>query len=347
MQIEAKQKAKSLSFKLKKMKFFLSVKIIKRSILLFLLILLPLLSCSQQINRFKNKEKQGKWIIYYDSAETRIDNTGRYRKGIPKGKWKYYDENCTLIKTEKYRFKKIHTTSYHSNGKIKKKGKAKIVKEARMLHYYYYGNWLVYDSLGILINTQVYEKGTMISETEHKATTEKNTNDSLVMVLKVINRDIYKYHDSVRLAESIYGKSSMQYQRAVSLNTLHSSKLLTELDMIISKFGYPGKTLTGKEYAIAFSIISSANLKYKEKYYDLIIDAANKRELDWIDVAFFVDKINVAKKEKQVYGTQYKIDETLRKLFYYPIDAPEKLNERRKKVGLDEIDIMQMSFIDY
>ena len=168
-----------------------------------------------------------------------------------------------------------------------------------------------------------------------------------MIFLKDINQNIYKYHDSVRLAESTFGKNSQQYQRAVSLNALHTSTLLEYLNMIIAKYGYPGKTLVGKDYAIAFFIISSANIEYKERYYNLIIEAANKGELDWTDVAFFVDKVKVAKKEKQVYGTQYEIDKKLLKFLFYPIEEPSKLNERRKKVGLEEMNVTEMEFVEY
>jgi hypothetical protein len=119
------------------------------------------------------------------------------------------------------------------------------------------------------------------------------------------------------------------------------------LDTLILNYGYPGKTLAGKEYTIAFSIISAANLEYKEKYLKLITEAADKGELDWSDVAFFVDKIKVAKKEKQVYCTQYKFDEQQRKLLYYPVEDPDRLNERRKKAGLEEVDVAKLDFINY
>lgn len=315
--------------------------------LIFFTLFLPILSYSQKINRFKNKERHGKWIIYTNSTQKQIDNIGRYRKGVQKGTWKYYNEKGILIKQDKYRFRKIITSYYHPNGKIQKQGKAKLVREDRFLHFFYYGDWLTYDTTGSLIKKQVYERGMKISEVEYKTSAEKNINDSLVIVLTNINKEIYKYHDSLNLAEKVYGKSSSQYQRAVSLNALHTSKLLEDLNTIILKFGYPGKTLVGSEYAIAFSIISSASLKYKEKHYDLIISAANKGELDWSDVAFFVDKVKVAKKEKQIYGTQYKFDENLKKIFYYPVEEPDKVNERRKKVGLKELKLEKISFCEY
>jgi antitoxin component YwqK of YwqJK toxin-antitoxin module len=71
---------------------------LSRITIILLLLSSHLLSYSQEINRFKNKERQGKWIIYYDSANTHIDNIGRYRRGIPKVTWKYYNVNGTLTK---------------------------------------------------------------------------------------------------------------------------------------------------------------------------------------------------------------------------------------------------------
>lgn len=318
-----------------------------RKIFFLLLFISPLLSYSQKTNRFKNKERHGRWIIYADSTKKQIDNFGRYRKGVPKGTWKYFNDKGILLKQEKYRFKKIYTTFYHPNGKIQKQGKAKIVQEEKTLHFFYYGDWLSYDTAGALIKKQTYDRGTKISEVDYKTAAEKSINDSLVLVLKNINQEIYKYHDSVNLAEKTFGKSSFQYQRAVSLNALHTSKLLDQISNIISKYGYPGKTLVGRDYTIVFSIISLSNLAYKEKYHDIIVEAANKGELDWTDVAFFVDKVKVAKNEKQIYGTQFKIINQNNKLLFYPIEEPDKLNERRKKVGLDEMDLSEISYVEY
>lgn len=61
--------------------------------------------------------------------------------------------------------------------------------------------------------------------------------------------------------------------------------------------------------------------------------AANKEEISWKSLAFFIDKVKVAKGEKQVYGTQY----YLRKDEYitYPIEDMEHLNARRAGVGLE------------
>jgi hypothetical protein len=292
----------------------------------------------KRINRYAHREKQGLWIIYHDSANTAIDNIGRYRKGIPKGTWRYYDPEKKLIKKEKHFFRKIRITKYYPNGKIYNKGKARVVTTDSMIHYFYYGNWYEYDTTGALTKKQFFREGNKISETGYKTAAEKSINDSLVQVVQQMDHRMAIYADSLTFAETKWGLQSAEYKRYVSLSNLNALKILDDIDRVIARFGYPGKTLVGDDYAIVFSIISSSTLKYKEKYYDAIITAADHKELDWSDVAYFVDKVKVAKKEQQVYGTQYWINEKEKRILYYPIGDKEHLDERRIKKGLPKME---------
>ncbi|MFL5730007.1 MAG: toxin-antitoxin system YwqK family antitoxin [Cytophagaceae bacterium] len=317
--------------------------------LLFSFFLIFHLGFSQKINRFRNKERQGKWIIYHDSAETKISSIGRYRKGDPKGVWKYYDGNGRLTKKEKFRFKKIQTSVYHPNGRVYRQGKARIVKENGLLHFYYYGQWNTYDTLGNPISQQTYKEGEKVSEEKIGGKTELPTGfkDSLVRSIRAIDESLRLYFDTVAIAEKKYGKASAEYQQAVLKNSMHTSKLLSELDQIILKYGYPGKTLVGDDYNIAFSIISAANPEYRAKYFKIITEAADKGELDWADVAYYVDKVKVSKKEKQVYCTQFIIDEQKGKAYFYPVEDLPHLNDRRNKAGIGEIDLSEIEFKDF
>ncbi|MCE3279773.1 MAG: hypothetical protein K0S44_1964 [Bacteroidetes bacterium] len=305
---------------------------------LLITLLFPYFSFSQKINKLKHNERHGIWIIYQDSTHKVIDNIGKYRKGIPKGTWRYYDELGRLTKKEKHFFRKTYIKFYHSNGNLKKKGKAKTIVDDRLIHYYYYGNWNVCDTMGLLVKKQFYKEGYKISESGVRNNDKTIQNDSLTKTMQEINTAFFKYSDSITITQQKFGIRSEEYERIVSLSNLNALKILEDLDKIIVQYGYPGKTLVGEEYAIAFSIISSSNIKFKEKYHDLIVNAADKKELEWDDVVFFVDKVKVAKKEKQLYGTQYRYDEKLNQIFYYPIEKKEELNQRRKEKGLKEID---------
>jgi hypothetical protein len=303
--------------------------------LLFLTIFLLFFSCSNKnINRFKNKERQGKWVIYYDSTQTLVDSEGKYRNGNPKGTWRYYSKNGNLIKTEKYCFRKIKTNYYFENGNLYKSGKAKIVSDKVELHYFYYGKWKIYNERGELIKLQLYRDGKFVSEKSFKSNTH-HINDSLADVVKKTYKMCSKYSDSLAIAQTKFGKQSNKYKRIAELNRNNGLAILLKIDEIIGLYGYPGRTLVGDEYATVFSIISISNLSTKLKYYNTILSAADKGELDWSDVAFFVDKVKVAQHQKQVYGTQYKITENNYKNVYYPIEDKINLNNRRKRAGLD------------
>ncbi len=296
------------------------------------------LIAQSNINRYKNKLRQGVWIVYSDSTKTKIDNIGRYRKGVPKGKWKYFDSKGKLTKTEFNFFNIIHYKYFYQNGELKKKGKAKVVITDNLYHYFYYGKWLVYDSLGHLSKKQYYKEGKLISEQIIKSSSSSSINDSLTEAVRGLYKMCYAYTDSLTNAESKYGKNSNEYKRISKLNYENGSTIVSKIDKLINDYGYPGKTLVGTEYATVFSIISTCNLEVKKKHFDVIVKAADKGELDWMDVAFFVDKVMVAKKEKQVYGTQSKITKN-HEIIYYPILDKQQVNERRHKVGLDELDI--------
>jgi hypothetical protein len=245
-----------------------------------------------------------------------------------------------LIKKEKHFLRKTNIEFYHPNGAIKKKGKAKTVVSKSLIHYYYFGKWYVFDEKGKQIKEQFYKQG--IKASEKDLVNVPGLNDSLINVLRRMNSDFFIYSDSISLAENANGKTSKEYQRYVSLSNLNALRILEELDIIINKFGYPGRSLVGAEYAIAFSLISSSNLRFKEKYYDLIVNAADTNELDWSDVVFFVDKVKVARKKKQIYATQYKFNES-GSYIYYPVEDKKNLNERRKTKGLPELDLASLN----
>lgn len=310
----------------------------------FFILLFSVSGFSQKrINRYKHKQRQGKWIIYSDSTNTVIDSKGRYRKGNPVGKFYYYNSKGQVIKLEKYRFNKIRIAEFYANGQLKKLGKARIVISKTETHFYYYGPWQLYDSAGMHTFTVFYKDGQRTSEINHQKSAANTLNDSLIRVIRSFDPRLSEYRDSLLNTEKAFGKNSKEYNRIVSLNNLNSLKVLDDIDKIIQRFGYPGRTLVGADYAIVFSIISSATISYKEKYYNSIIAAADKKELDWADVAFFVDKVKVAKKEKQIYGTQYQLRDS--NVLFYPIDAIEQLNERRAKAGLEAIETDKLSFL--
>ncbi len=127
-----------------------------------ILYLILLSSCAT--NQLKDKLREGIWIeeMSLDSLNN-FKSIGRYHKGEPVKRWKYY-KNGTLEKKEKYRGDICHTTFYHENGKKQSQGKAKFVLTEKEIHWFYFDKWYFYDENGKLSRISTFENGEIISE---------------------------------------------------------------------------------------------------------------------------------------------------------------------------------------
>ena len=101
----------------------------------------------------------------------------------------------------------------------------------------------------------------------------------------------------------------------------------------MATYGYPSKLIAGDASVVPFYILGFAPSWLKEKHLNALKLAADKQEISWKSLAFFIDKLKVAKGEKQIYGTQYYFSKEV--YIAYPIEDEARLNERRASVGLE------------
>lgn len=104
------------------------------------------------------------------------------------------------------------------------------------------------------------------------------------------------------------------------------------LQNIINKYGYPTKECVQEAVVIPFYILSFGPLNLREKYLELLKVAADKGNLEWKSLAFYIDKLQLAKNKMQIYGTQYYYNH--HQQVFYPVDDPEDLSKRREEIGL-------------
>lgn len=286
---------------------------------------------SQKTNQFNhNGQRTGKWIVYLDSAKTIKSIEGKYRKGKPKGTFFYYTNEGVLERKEISRFSKLKTTTYYSDQTIRSKGQARIENLPDKIHYYYFGQWKYYDKNGKLEKYCSYEKGNLVKTVY--ADRSIKWNDSLIQVLNAMDAYFNKHNavllDSISLsAFNISRRERLQLELYMS-DTLTYGKLST----IFSRFGYPSKSIAHETCIIPFYLLSFAPVGIREKYLYLLVDAANKGDLEWKSLAFYIDKLELAKGGKQIYGTQYYYKAN--QMVYYPVKDPETLESRRKQIGL-------------
>ena len=304
---------------------------IPRVSFILVLCLLSASLLSQRMNRFnKHGQRQGRWIVYTDTSKTLKLVEGRYRNGNSVGKFKYYTMQGVLERKEISRFKKLRTTFYYPNGSVRLKGKARIENTPEKIHYFFYGKWRYYDEKGKLLKYGYYENGKLL-RTEYVDKNNK-TNDSLMNALnemdKYFNETNADLLDSLATAAFNPAKRERLQLELYMRDTLSFNKL----EFVFSHYGYPSIDRTHESAVIPFYILSHAPTYMKEKYLPLLKLAADKKDLEWKSLAFFIDKIKVAKGEKQIYGTQYYFKK--REQVFYPIDDPENLEKRRTEVGL-------------
>jgi antitoxin component YwqK of YwqJK toxin-antitoxin module len=118
-------------------------------------------------NQMKNKRREGLWIEQYAQDSSHYKSIGKYRKGDPIKKWRYY-LNGRIVKREKYKDNICSTTFYHENGKIKSKGKTKMETSDKYAHWFYFGDWNFFNEDGKLITIKKYNNGESFSEIEIK-----------------------------------------------------------------------------------------------------------------------------------------------------------------------------------
>ena len=118
---------------------------------------------------------------------------------------------------------------------------------------------------------------------------------------------------------------------------------MKKIEIIIAKYGYPGKTLVGEPTnTTAFYVIQHNPAKIA-KYYPIIEKAGEKGELPFIYTAMMLDRKLTSEGKEQIYGTQaygVTINNSLtgkKDFFQYimPIKNAKDVNKMRKKAGFD------------
>lgn len=152
---------------------------------------------------------------------------------------------------------------------------------------------------------------------------------SKLLTMSVNDQEIRSHLDSLYGSRQ-FDKKNIKALQLWSIQNKRDSLNQHELELIINKFGYPGKTLVGPNICnVGFDIILHAPQTYQEKYLHLIEDASTKNELDKRCYPFLVDRILMNKGKRQIYGTQFKYNNISMKLELYPIEDAKNLNQRR------------------
>ncbi len=302
-----------------------------RALISILLILLFIHNGTAQNRLNKNKQRTGRWVVYTDSTKTKKLFEGRFRNGEAVGTSHYYSLAGTLDRKETKRFKKLHTAIFYPDGKKFQQGKARIVNDSLKIRYFFYGRWKNYDSTGKLVKYIYYEEG-HVTKTVYLDRSIA-TKDSLIFALNEIEKNFSEKNkeilDSISASRWNAARRERLQRELYFTDTLNFKRI----ENIINLYGYPSKKLVDEAVYIPFFILSHAPAAVKESFLPVLESAANKDDISWKTLAFFIDKLRLEKSEKQLYGTQGFLKQLEWVLF--PCEDPERLAERRRSVGLE------------
>ncbi len=114
-----------------------------------------------------------------------------------------------------------------------------------------------------------------------------------------------------------------------SLNLRKITKLLNEHGWLgIDKVGFTANQTL-------FLVIQHADLKTQEKYLPVMESAVKKGNASAGDLVKLEDRVRLGQGKRQIYGSQIGRYPHGNQYYVLPLDDPEKVDERRAKIGLE------------
>ena len=136
----------------------------------------------------------------------------------------------------------------------------------------------------------------------------------------------------VRIAQIEHGNSAKNAEAWIAIDAAN----LLRLKQIVARYGWPGKSLvglTGSGNALLLVQHADADPAFQAHCLALMQPGVKSGEVVPADYALLTDRVLVARKQKQRYGTQAQHIKS-GTVTLYPVEDEAHLDERRKSVGM-------------
>jgi hypothetical protein len=150
------------------------------------------------------------------------------------------------------------------------------------------------------------------------------------------NAKLCRLLDTIHLNDQLIRAKYDPNHQELTINKLREIDAYN-LPIIDSLLNTGADTLLPKHcYLTFFIIIQHSNIELMEKYLPKFKSYADEGKILKSVLVMMVDRISVNKFGYQLYGTQFDFDEKGNYILT-KVDSPEKLNERRKEIGLSPL----------
>ncbi|MDA8693142.1 hypothetical protein N9L92_03700 [Saprospiraceae bacterium] len=172
----------------------------------------------------------------------------------------------------------------------------------------------------------------------HYGVIEKKMTAVCDCVFASYNQSLLKTLDNIKERDQRFRggskiSSSKEQHKLDSLN-------LVAVRNIISKYGYPNRTLVGIEYeAHAFYVIQHSNSEVMKEFLPLIKENTEKNLISRKLLPYLLDRINMIEGKPQQYGTQSQIDKDGNSKIYKLQNDIKTTNELREQFDLRPLEV--------
>jgi len=167
----------------------------------------------------------------------------------------------------------------------------------------------------------------------------KNFRHDITAVLDTVYKDDQKYREQIQKLEDEPGRNPKEVQNLWEIIAEKDSVNLIKVEKIVSENGWLGADDIGeKGNKTLFLVIQHADTETQIKYLPLFREAVKIGNGKAEHLALMEDRILIAQGKKQIYGSQLMTDPNSNEIVLFPMINPEKVNERRKSIGLNSIE---------
>ena len=163
---------------------------------------------------------------------------------------------------------------------------------------------------------------------------------SLIGLLTAIEADYLRYRTQLPDPEddtSLFDPEEIQelHAQQSELDALN----LQRTKAILDQYGYPTRQQAGEKVDVIYRVLFFADPEIQQNYLPLLEGAADRGDLRWSSLAFFVDRLRIRTGSDQWFGTQFFRNPDTGKKELYNIEASDWVDERRAAIGLVPLEI--------
>lgn len=175
--------------------------------------------------------------------------------------------------------------------------------------------------------------------TRNKKEYEKDMDRPLAALLDSIYEEDQECRQILGEIEKEYGWDSDEMRAQWEIISAVDSRNLILVTQVLDERGWLGPRVVGDlGNSCLFLVIQHADQKTQEKYLPMMREAVELGNAKASSLALLEDRVALGQGKRQIYGSQLQPDPETGEYFLSPLIAPETVNERRAKMGLETIE---------